>query len=95
MPPFGLLIGSMLLQAVALYISRKSANNKEHWNFLKLGPLLLFSLVCGLVINAAPEYLTGLNHSLDLGLSTEDTIFGGFCILSIIHCILFSTLGSR
>lgn len=95
MPPFGLLIGSMLLQAVALYVSRKTTESKEEWNFLRLGQMLLFSLVCGLLFNAAPEHLTALNSSLKLGLSTEDTIFGGFCMLSIVHCVLFSSLGSR
>lgn len=95
MPPFGLLIGSMLLYAVALYVSRKGTANQEHWNFLKLGPLLLVSLVCGLCLNAAPEVLTGVNQSMEFGLSTEDTVFGGFCILSLIHCVLFSFLGAK
>ena len=96
MPPFGLMIGSLLLKAVALYISRNdSTKKKEGWNFLQLGPLLLFSLVCGLILNAAPEHLTKLNRIMELGLSTEDTIFGGFCILSVVHCFLFSTFGAR
>ena len=96
MPPFGLMIGSMLLKAVALYISRNdAAKKKQNWNFLQLGPLLLFSLVCGLLLSAAPEHLTRMNRSMELGFSTEDTIFGGFCILSAIHCVLFSTFGAR
>ena len=96
MPPFGLMIGSMLLKAVALYISRNdAAKKKQNWNFLQLGPLLLFSLVCGLLLSAAPEHLTRMNRSMELGFSTEDTIFGGFCILSALHCVLFSTFGAR
>lgn len=95
MPPFGLLIGSMLLYAVALYVSRKGTAKENQWNFLKLGPLLLLSLGSGLCLYAAPEYLTWLNRSMEWGLSTEDTVFGGYCILSLIHCVLFSFLGSR
>jgi len=96
MPPFGLMIGSMLLKAVALYILRNdAAKKKQNWNFLQLGPLLLFSLVCGLLLSAAPEHFTRMNRSMELGFSTEDTVFGGFCILSAIHCFLFSTFGAR
>lgn len=95
MPPFGLMIGTMLLQAVALYVSRKEGPNKENWNFLNLGPFLLFSAICGLIFHAAPIKLTQLNRSMELGLSTEDVVFGGFCILSIIHCVLISTFGVR
>lgn len=95
MPPFGLMIGTMLLQAVALYVSRKEGPNKDSWNFLNLGPFLLFSGICGLVFNTAPVKLTQLNRSMELGLSTEDVVFGGFCILSIIHCVLISTFGVR
>lgn len=96
MPPFGLMIGSMLLQAVALYISRKeNPNEKQNWNFLNLGSFLLYSTICGLLFYSAPEKLTRLNRSLALGLSTEDVVFGGFCILSVMHCILTSTVGVR
>jgi len=96
MPPFGLMIGSMLLKAVALYISRnEAAKKKQNWNLLQLGPLLLFSLVCGLLLGVAPELLTRINRTMELGLSTEDTVFGGFCILSAIHCVLFTTFGAR
>lgn len=95
MPPFGLMIGSMLLQAVALYVSRKEHPVQENWNFLCLGPFLLFSMICGLVFYSAPVWLTHTNRSMELGLSTEDVVFGGLCILSIIHCGLTSTLGKR
>ena len=95
MPPFGLMIGSMLLQAVALYVSRKETQNEKDWNFLELGPLLFFSSICGLILKSAPVYLTSLNRSLELGFSTEDVVFGGLCILSVIHCTLFSPFSLR
>ncbi|XP_046631275.1 glycosylphosphatidylinositol anchor attachment 1 protein-like [Daphnia pulicaria] len=96
MPPFGLMIGSMLLQAVALYISRKeNPNEKQNWNFLNLGSFVLYSTICGLLFYSAPEKLTIFNRSMALGLSTEDVVFGGFCMLSVIHCILTSTVGVR
>lgn len=96
MPPFGLMIGAMLLQAVALYVSRKEKpNGKESWNFLNLGPFLLYSTICGLIFHSAPEMLTRLNRCMVLGLSTEDVVFGGFCVLSVVHCMLTSTLGVR
>ncbi|XP_032792055.1 LOW QUALITY PROTEIN: glycosylphosphatidylinositol anchor attachment 1 protein [Daphnia magna] len=96
MPPFGLMIGAMLLQAVALYISRKEkSNEKESWNFLNLGSFLLYSTICGLIFHSAPEKLTKFNRYMALGLSTEDVVFGGFCMLSILHCMLISTFGAR
>lgn len=95
MPPFGLMIGSMLLQAVTLYISRKENLGKQNWNFLNLGPFFLYSILCGLMFHAAPEKLTKLNKAMELGLSTEDVVFGGFTILSVIHGVLTSTFGAR
>lgn len=95
MPPLGLMMGAILLQAVALYISRKESPDATPWNFLKLSPILIFSFICGLLLHSAPEYLTQLNRAFQLQLSTEDTIFGGFTLLSIIHLALFSTLGAR
>ena len=95
MPPFGLLIGTMLLQAVALYVSRKEVSNQENWNFLNLSPFLLFSSICGLIFHSAPDKLTRFNRAMALGLSTEDVVFSGFCILSVIHCVLTSTFGAR
>lgn len=95
MPPFALMIGAMVLQGIALYVSRRENPHQSNWNFLNLGPLVLFSLICGLFMNAAPSYLTEFNRSLELGLSTEDTVFGGLCLLSVCHCALFSTLGAK
>lgn len=95
MPPFGFMIGSMLVQAVALYVSRKESSHKENWNFLSLGPFMLFSMVFSMIFNAVPIKLTQFNRSLELGLSTENVIFGGFCILGLIHCILTATIGVR
>ena len=95
MPPFGLLIGTMLLQAVALYVSRKEVSNQENWNFLNLSPFLLFSSICGLIFHSAPDKLTRFNRAMALGLSTEDVVFSGFCILSVIHFVLTSTFGAR
>ena len=95
MPPFGLMVGSLLLQAVALYLSGKQEPETEGWNFVKLLPMLLLALVSGLIFHSAPEYLALINRFMNLKLSTEDAIFGGFCILTIIHWIVFSNLGQR
>ena len=95
MPPFGLMVGSLLLQAVALYLSGKEEPETEGWNFVKLLPMLLLALVSGLIFHSAPEYLALINRFMNLKLSTEDAIFGGFCILTIIHWIVFSNLGQR
>ena len=95
MPPFGLLIGTMLLQAVALYVSRKEVQNQANWNFLNLGPFMLFSSICGLIFHGAPDKMTRFNRSMNLNLSTEDVVFSGFCLLSIIHCVLTSMFGAR
>lgn len=90
MPPFALMISSMVVQGIALYISRNEDANPTSWNFLDLGPLVLFSLICGFFFKASPLYLNELNRSLELGLSTEDAVFGGLCLISVIHCSLFS-----
>jgi len=95
MPPFALMIGAMVLQGVALYISRREDPSQTQWNFLNLGPLMLLSLICGLFFKASPSHLNELNRSLELGLSTEDAVFGGLCLISVIHCALFSTVGAR
>lgn len=95
MPPFGLMMGAILLQAIALYISRKENQDATNWNFLKLSPMLILSFICGLLLHSAPEYLTQLNRTFQLQLSTEDTIFGGFALLSIAHLTLFSTISAR
>lgn len=95
MPPFALMLGSMLVQGVALYVSRREGSNQAHWNFLHLGPIVLFSLICGFFVRASPLYLNELNQSLQLGLSTEDAIFGGLCIICMVQCTLFSTVGVR
>ena len=95
MPPFGLIVTCLLVQAIAMYISRKDLDQQQQtqWNFLQIGPLLLPAVVAGLLFESAPQYFSYINRWLALDLSIEDAIFAAFCALSLIHCADFAMLG--
>lgn len=94
MPPFGLMVGCLLVRALGLYFKLNAPENQRSTGgFTQLLPILFMAVVSGLVFHSAPEYLIHLNKTLQLRLSTEDGIFGGLCILSIVHWTLFAYLG--